>query len=352
MRKLAALLLLLLLLPALLFSSQGYLNLSPSANSVNVTSPNSQEICTAGISGITSSDSDIEFIASLVSLGSSQRTFSITFEANARSRQSMQNVSLDEYSFTLDSLSQSQLVFIPSSVAQDYESIWWDASIVISNDSLSVSADLFESLQLEILSSQTSAYYTVPIYGSSDNVGLSALQGRFVVEEIPTLAKTDIRTVFGSGVRYEIAKYSFDTNAIETSSSDAETTCSISIYLSSSNDEDEDSPFIMRHINSNGTVSYKDTNHNSFGFIVYLTSSANGESKVLKFDGTGENESLEILASYYFANSERYTHWSDHGSISIAIPSFQIINGNEVTAYNLASGRYMANIFVHVTPNM
>ena len=131
------------------------------------------------------------------------------------------------------------------------------------------------------------------------------------------------------------------------------------MFLSSSaNGAVESGPFTLRHTNANGSVSNRDSAHNAVRFTASMTSAngslnGNGTTKTVTFDGTdywGQNEDnyLVIPPKYITGPSETQVSWPDTGSISVAIPANQTINGTEVTTEGLFAGLYTGNIYVHV----
>ena len=128
------------------------------------------------------------------------------------------------------------------------------------------------------------------------------------------------------------------------------------------------SEFILRHINSDGSTSYRDTNHNAVKFYAYIDSerghssaeatSVQGTS--VQFDGTTVFSSQSISSNYVVVEADVYqdqdsgwhTRWHDTGTISVSIPTQQTINGNEVTIDGLVAGQYFSNIYFHVVTNI
>ena len=154
----------------------------------------------------------------------------------------------------------------------------------------------------------------------------------------------------GSGTRTPVGSYHF--RAANTGGNDS--TRTFSLFLSSSSSGTfAGNEFYFRLTDSNGRVSSVVSNHNAVKYYAYMTSGVTGNT--VQFDGQGVYSSTisggSITINGAYNSTYNYTTWEDYGDISIAIPSGQTVNGGDVTAETLVSGRYTGNIYIHVVSN-
>ena len=190
------------------------------------------------------------------------------------------------------------------------------------------------------------------------------------VSPLSTAKTIDIESIFGNNINWPIANYGMTTTSTATNGKKPLPSGWIDLFLSSSNNALYTAPelFTLRHITTNGSVSFRDTSHNSIRFNAvlssargYLASDANKTKGVsITYDGTDyygnpntQSKYLEIGPVHQTNQGGTvFTRWYDSGTISVNIPSGQIINGEEVTVQGLVSGQYTSNIFLHIVSNL
>lgn len=288
-------------------------------------------------------------------------------------------------------------VVLPQSEASKYEGIWWDMVLVFdynadtTNDTVLgadgltynlVSSDDYYTAIVKLTiqwgdTDEEKRIYTVYLngyykssntYSGSDSTIVSTLN----VDKLSSGNSIDIKTLFNgysesasdqAQLKQNVASYSYTTNTVS-GKKDGYVMFFLSSVSSGLNSGGQE--FTLRHINSDGSVSYRDTNHNSLRFYAYIDSDRGHSSSEadtvqgtsVKFVGT-EYFSSAITGDYVRVEAETYkdqdgnwhTRWHDTGFISVAIPSEQSINGNQVTLESLVAGQYTSNIYFHIIAN-
>ena len=286
---------------------------------------------------------------------------------------------------------------VPKETASKYEGIWWDMVLVFDNNvntsndtvlgadgityNLTASDDYYTAIvkltlqwgpgedEKHVYTVYLNGYYkSSNTYSGDDSTIVSTIN----IDKLSSGNSVDIKTLFNgysenasnaSQLKQAVASYNYTTNTVA-----GQKTGYVSFFLSSvSNGLNTGAQeFVLRHINTDGSVSYRDTNHNSVKFYAYIDSerghSKNEPTSVMgtsaKFVGT-DSFGSSISGDYVRIEAETYkdqdgnwhTRWHDSGTISVAIPSSQSINGNEVTLDGLIAGQYSANIYFHIVSN-
>lgn len=288
-------------------------------------------------------------------------------------------------------------VVLPQSVASNYEGIWWDMVLVFDNNVNTTNDTVLGADGVTYNLTASDSYYTAIVkltltwgpgadqqhvytvylngyykssntYSGDDSTIVSTIN----IDKLSSGNSVDIKTLFNgysdsatnqTQLKQQVASYNYTTNTVA-----GQKTGYVSFFLSSVSTalNSGAQEFILRHINSDGSVSYRDTNHNSVKFYAYIDSDR-GHSKdeattvmgtSAKFDGT-DYFSGTISGDYVRVEAETYkdqdgnwhTRWHDSGFISVAIPSDQSINGNPVTLDGLVAGQYTSNIYFHIISN-
>ena len=289
-------------------------------------------------------------------------------------------------------------VTVPQNIASLYEGIWWDVVLVFDNNVNTetdtvlgadgntynlVSSDHYYSAILKLTitwgtEDADSATYTIYLNGtykysnSSSDPTSGGMICNLNVDKLASGNSVDIRTLFNSysgsasassQSKTLVATYNFTTNT-----GSGKKTGNVSMFLSSVSNglNGAQAKFILRHVNADGSTSYRDTNHNSLKFYAYLDStrghSSSESNSILgtsvEFDGTSyfatgiSGEYLVIEPdTYKDQDGGWHTRWHDTGTISVAIPSTQSIDENAVDIDGLIAGQYTSNIYVHVVTN-
>lgn len=375
-----------------------------------------QILCVLGIVGDKAKTSDVSLSAELVSgewayilEGTDsryKRPFGIQIIGRAKpsltgSGSAIQHVNLGtEYNVYMggSSTGTTSQVVVPQETASQYEGIWWDVVLVFdynvdtTNDTVLgadgvtynlVGSDSYYTAIVKLTiswgdSDEEQATYNMYLNGYyKSSYTASGSSGSVIctlnVDKLATGNSIDIKTLFNSysegasaaaQSKQEVATYSFTTNTMSGSLEG-----NVYFFLSSvsSGINSGATEFILRHINSDGSTSYRDTNHNAVKFYAYIDSER-GHSSLeatsvlgtsVQFTGTSvfnqtiSSDYVVIEAdNYKDQDSNWHTRWHDSGTISVAIPSSQTINGNEVTVDGLVAGQYSANIYFHVVTNM
>lgn len=375
-----------------------------------------QILCVLGLVGDKAKSGDVSLSAELVSgewayiLGGTDTRYKRPFGIQIIGRRKInltdtgndkhQNLGT-EYNIYMggSSAGTTSQVVIPQEVASQYEGIWWDMVLVFDynvdteNDTVRgadgltynlVGSDIYYTaiVKLTIVwgtGEEEKAEYNVYLNGYYKSSNTSSGSGSSVVstlniDKLTTGNSIDIKTLFNSysagatataQAKQDVATYSFTTNTTS-----GRKTGDVSFFLSSvsSGINSGASEFILRHINSDGSTSYRDTNHNAVKFYAYIDSerghssaeatSVQGTS--VQFDGTTVFSSQSISSNYVVVEADVYqdqdsgwhTRWHDTGTISVSIPTQQTINGNEVTIDGLVAGQYFSNIYFHVVTNI
>lgn len=288
-------------------------------------------------------------------------------------------------------------ITVPKAVASGYEGIWWDMVLVFDNNVDTTNDTVLGADGLTYNLTGSDSYYTAIVkltltwgpgenenhtytvylngYYKSSNTysgSNSTIVSTINIDKLSSGNSIDIKTLFNSysesasnasQIKQSVASYNYTTNTVS-----GQKTGYVNFFLSSvsSGINSGGQEFILRHINSDGSVSYRDTNHNSVKFYAYIdserghssTEASTVQGTSVKFTGT-EYFSSTLPSDYVRIEADTHqdqdsgwhTRWHDSGYISVAIPSNQSINGNPVTLEGLIAGQYTANIYFHIVTN-
>lgn len=272
-----------------------------------------------------------------------------------------------------------QTATIPANIATKYDSIWWDACLVMdpivdtnTNTVLDengveyhlTASDTFYTAQLKVTiscgtSSETYNIFLQGYYKISDTDDIDTDTSLMMtVERLSTANTLDITELATSKASQPVARYGYTTTEKQTS----DTSGKVSVFLSSASDAFGQNPeeFRLRHINANGQTSVRDTANNSIVYRATLTSQANaskaddGSTRSVTYDGTDyfgnpntPSRYMTSSAELMMSHNSNYVIWRDNGEISVTIPSHDL-QGNPVDASRLVSGQYISNIYIHV----
>lgn len=268
---------------------------------------------------------------------------------------------------------------IPTSIAKDYDAIWWDVCLVmepeVDTQTNKVQASDGQTYNL----TPTDSYYTAILqvtikcgeisetfdiylqgYYKSDNISTDPDTTSIImtVSKLSTANTLDIAEMISSGTSQPVATYGFTS----TVKYDGDTSGTVSLFLSSASNGMAAAPgeFTLRHIGTNGSVSYRDTVHNSVPFNAIITSTkgtkANaGSTNSVTYDGTDyfgnpntPNNYLVVPAqTTYDQDNRTLTRWADNGEILVTIPSTRS-DGSAINVDGLVAGQYTSDIYVHV----
>lgn len=281
----------------------------------------------------------------------------------------------------------SSTLTLPGSEASKYSGVWWDVVLVFDNnvdtttdtvlgeDNVTsynlISSDSYYTAQVKLTVtigdvSDSFDVYLNGYYKSSNAASGAGSNGYYSTMNISRLASAnsvDIKTLFNANeaTKTDVATYNYTTNTVSGTKSGKVYffASSVSSGLNTSAEE-----FILRHVGADGSISFRDTNHNSLKYYVYMQSErghSSSESKTVegttvKFDGTSYyssnnfNNNYLVLEADCYKNQDgtQYTRWHDTGTIQVGIPSSQSINGNAVTLDGLLAGQYTSNIYLHI----
>ncbi len=303
---------------------------------------------------------------------------------------SHQNIGTD-YNFYLGGTTgSSTTVTLPGSVAKNYSGVWWDMILVFDNNVNTTNDTVYGADDTTLYNLiATDSYYTASVkltltvgtvsesfdvflngyYKASDAAtpaSSSGLYSSMNVTRLATANAVDIKTLFNANeaTKVDVATYNYTTNTLEKARAGTVYffASSVSSGLNRSAEE-----FVLRHVGADGTISYRDTNHNALKYYVYMNSERGHSSSeantvvgsTVKFNGTSyysggnfNNEYL-VLEKEEVRNQDgtKYTRWYDTGTIQVGIPSSQSINGKAVTIDSLLAGQYTSNIYLHIVTN-
>lgn len=285
----------------------------------------------------------------------------------------------------------STSVEIPYNTAKQYKALWWDMVLVFDHNvdededtvlgadgttyNLSPSNSYY-SAHLEVSISYKkngtteyvemgsydlylNGYYKSSDASSGNNDGDTYSNINFT--KLATADSIDIKTLLNSGTttKTDVATYTYYTNSIQNYTANGNVyffLSSVNSGLNSSADE-----FILRRLESDGSISYRRTNNNTVKFYAYITSTSGNSSqsstnKTVEFDGTlsyplGSEDNYIVVPVQQYKNPSGSTYlykWEDTATISVGIPSTQTINGQNVTAEGLVAGQYTSNVYLHI----
>ena len=288
-----------------------------------------------------------------------------------------------------ESITESGVISVEYSTFSDSNAVWWDIALILDPNTvtngvinydgtdyyLAVGDTYTATIEINIKTIGTvnneevvdiDETYTVSLRGYYDGTTTNPtttndsdnLNTNLSITRTAGSDSIDIASLLNSVSQITVANYSFSTNTL---SDNNQTKANNNIYFflsSSSNGAVESGPFTLRHTNANGTTSNRDSAHNAVRFTASINSTngsrnKDGTTRTVTFDGTdywgqSEDNYLVVPAKYIVGPSETQVSWPDNGSISIAIPANQSINGTEVTTEGLFAGLYTGNIYVHV----
>lgn len=318
-----------------------------------------------------------------------KRPFGVDVFARGSSVIAGADVDIAGYSMHLGSQINSEngtsSVTIPADIVEDYDAIWWDACIVLDpiTDTSSntcvydgvtyymTPSDSYYTAVIELTVScgEVSQSYELYLQGyyKSESIDPGTSSCSMNITKLATANTLDIKTLFGTSEKYPVATYGMTTSSVFTPSSQTAPTGTVSLFLSSSNNAVSSNPeeFTLRHVSTNGTISYRDTSHNAVKYYAHITSTRgsqnnDGSTRTVQYDGTDYYGNASTSSRYVVIGPEhktdqdayRTTRWYDSGTISVSIPDNQTINGDTVTLDGLIAGQYTSNIYVHIVTDL
>lgn len=362
--------------------------------SAGATSPNyyyeNQILAVIGIDHIKDKNTAVEISAELVSGEWAyilddryKRPFGIDLFARGSYTVGGQDLDVPGYSLHFGNQANlgtgSNATSIPWSIVKDYDAIWWDVCLVmdpaVNTDTNTVQASDGQKYNL----TPTDSYYTAILevtikcgdvsetfdvylqgYYKSGNINTDPNTTSIImtVSKLSSANTLDIAQIIDSGSSQSVATYGF-TSTVKYG---GDTSGTVSLFLSSASNGIASDPgeFKLRHIGTNGSVSYRDTIHNSVPFTATITSTKgskanNGTTKSVTYDGTdyygkaGTSDNYMVVPAQltYDQDNQTLVRWADNGEITVSIPSTRS-DGTAINTDGLVSGQYTSDIYVHV----